>query len=281
LIISQAFLLYEKDKKIQGYSPKTLTAYRLQANLLIRYFGDVDINTITYEKLKDYLSKDYERLKPSSIGHRVRFLKSLYRWALDEGYIDINPASKLKEPKEGSKIPKLLTREEVEILKSACKKPIEHALIRILYATGSRIGEIHKLNKNDIDFENRVIVVNGKSDKERKVFFNAECKIWIHNYLKFRNDDCEALFVTERNPKRRSSIAQLRYVVKRVAKRAGMNISVYPHRFRHSLASHMFEKGAPLDFVQHILGHTKSDITKRFYIHTNTEMSRQLYDRFY
>lgn len=75
--LSEAWASYESDKRIEGYSRHTIKAYRIQAGLLIRWKGDQAIDSITYDDLKSYLAKDAERLKPSSLGHRVRFLKSL------------------------------------------------------------------------------------------------------------------------------------------------------------------------------------------------------------
>lgn len=83
---------------------------------------------ITTENLKHYLSEDDKKLKPASLGHRVRFIKSLFRWAHDEGIISKNPAAKLKEPKTGKRIPKFLTEKEIELLREACYSPMENAL---------------------------------------------------------------------------------------------------------------------------------------------------------
>jgi len=99
LLLSKAWELYESDKRIEGFSHQTLNAYQLQSKLLIRYFNDVDIESLTTDKLKGYLAKSSEHLKPSSLAHRIRFMKSLFRWAHEEGYLSKNPAAKIKEPK--------------------------------------------------------------------------------------------------------------------------------------------------------------------------------------
>ena len=84
-------------KRIEGFSPQTLIAYQLQVHLLIRHFGDVEIDLLTTEQLKDYLSKSSKTLKPSSLAHRVRSMKSLFRWSHEEGHISKNPAAKIKD----------------------------------------------------------------------------------------------------------------------------------------------------------------------------------------
>src|SRR4051812_17961653 len=97
LLLSQAWETYESDKRIEGFSPQTLKAYKLQSALLIRFLKDVQLDTITTDQLKAYLAKSSENLKPASLAHRIRFMKSLFRWSHEEGYIPINPAAKINE----------------------------------------------------------------------------------------------------------------------------------------------------------------------------------------
>jgi len=91
--------------------------YGFQCNLLERYFKDRRIDAMTTEDLKQYLGEAAEYLKLSSLGHRVRFIKSLFKWTHEEGFILKNPAAKLKEPKLGKRIPKFLSEHEIEHLR--------------------------------------------------------------------------------------------------------------------------------------------------------------------
>jgi integrase/recombinase XerD len=85
LLLSRARELYESDKKIEGFFLLTLKAYQLQTKLLIQHFSDVDIKSSTTDQLKGYLSKSSEHLKPSSLAHRIRFIKSIFRWSHEGG----------------------------------------------------------------------------------------------------------------------------------------------------------------------------------------------------
>lgn len=279
MLLSSLWSAYEADKRLEGYSMHTLKAYHLQHSLLLRHIGDIDIQSITHDILKTYLTETTQHLKPSSIGHRIRFLKSLFRYAHDEGLTIRNPASKLKEPKQGSRIPKALGEEVIEELRVSCASPLEGALIEIFYTTGCRIGEIVQLNRNSIDWESRSIIVRGKGDKEREVYFSTRCAILLKRYIRSRRDSDIALFVTERAP-RRMSIAQMRYVIKRVAKRAGVEVNVYPHALRHSYATHLLNNGAPLEVIQSFLGHAKMDTT-RLYAQLSGERRRELYRKYF
>lgn len=276
--LSEAWPLYETDKKLLNYSKHTLKAYKLQVRLLSEGLNDTDINQITYEQLKGYLSRQ-EHLKPSSIGHRIRFIQSLFRWAIDEGYVSKNPAARLKEPKLGTRIPKFLTEDDIETLREACISPLEHALTEFMYTTGCRIGEIATLNRATLDMQNGSVIVHGKGDREREVYFNTKCRIWLKKYMDVRKDKDPALFVTERAP-HRMSIAQIRYIIKRIAARAGIEVNVYPHRLRHSYATHLLNNGAPMEAIQQLMGHQKAETTQ-IYAQLSGERRRELYKRYF
>lgn len=81
IILSELWRLHETDKRIQGFSSKTLKAYALQHKMLMKELGDLDITENTLTLLKEYLAKQSNRLKPSSLGHRIRFVRSLFRYA--------------------------------------------------------------------------------------------------------------------------------------------------------------------------------------------------------
>jgi site-specific recombinase XerD len=91
----------------------------------------------------------------------------LPKWIHDEGYLRYNPAAKLKETKIGKRIPKFLTDLEIEHLREAC----DNTLFEFFYLTGCRIGEMVKLNWEDINFSGNSVIVHGKGYKEREVYF--------------------------------------------------------------------------------------------------------------
>ncbi|MFD2761804.1 tyrosine-type recombinase/integrase [Lentibacillus juripiscarius] len=280
MLLSEAWGKYQSDKKIEGYSPLTLKMYAFQCDLLKRYFGNIRMCDITTENLKQYLGEAGGHLKPSSLGHRVRFVKSLFKWTHEEGFILKNPAAKLKEPKLGKRIPKFLSEHEIEHLREGCHTPMENALFEFFYSTGCRIGEVAKLNRDDINFTENSVIVHGKGDKEREVYFNIRCAIWLKRYLDERVDDEHCLFVTERKPIRRMSVDTLRYIVKRISNRAGIKKTIHPHQLRHSYATHMVDNGAPLEVIQSLLGHEKSETT-RIYAHLSGKLRHDLYSKYF
>ncbi|WP_100407692.1 tyrosine-type recombinase/integrase [Bacillus solitudinis] len=279
MLLSQAYKNYESDKRIEGFSSQTLKAYKLQSGLLIRFFNDVPIQSLSTNQLKEYLAESSEHLKPSSLSHRIRFMRSLFRWSHEEGHIPSNLAYKIKEPKVGKRIPKFLTEREIEHLREACKMPMEKALFEFMFSTGCRIGEIVSLDKNCINWSNRSAIVRGKGDKEREVYFNIRCDIWLKRYIHNRKDTDPAIFVTDRSP-HRMSIAQMRYIIKRISSRAGINKTIHPHQLRHSYATHLLNNGAPIDVIQSLLGHEKTETT-RIYAQLSGRLRQELYRKYF
>lgn len=281
--LSEVYEVYEADKRLEGFSPHTFKAYKIQLKLLISHFGDVEIDSLSLVDFKKYLAKDSERLKPSSIGHRVRFIRSLFRYAHEEGYTPSFTVSKLKEPKQGARVPKFIIEEDLEKLRESCETPREKALISLLYSTGCRIGEVHRMDKAHVNWESRSIVVLGKGDKEREVYFDVKAKFWLNKYLAARTDENQALFVSERKldgDYRRSCIHQLRYTVKRIAERSEVAVNIYPHRFRHSFCTHLLDRGAPLEAISNLAGHARISTT-RIYAQLSGEQRRAIYNKYF
>lgn len=285
MLLSEVWNIYKSDKQLEGYSPVTLKGYELQHNLFLRHQGDIDINEVDYGIMKSYLAKDVNRLKPSSISFRMKYFRSVWRYAIDEGFISSNPASRLRDPKMPKRIPKAMSAEEIELLRISCETTLENALLETFFASGCRVGEIYQANRNIIDWTNQSMTIIGKGDKEREVYFDVRCAVWMKKYLNTRKDNDMALFVTERKFKsdggqpRRMSKDQMRWALRRIAKRAGID-KIYPHKLRHSFAMHMLRNGAPMEAIQAFLGHA-SISTTRVYADYDSEMRRQMYKKYF
>lgn len=115
--------------------------------------------------------------------------------------------------------------------------------------------------------------------KERECYFTVKTAIWLRKYLNTRKDAHPALFITERKPYRRISKERIREIIKEIAKRAGIEERVSPHKLRHTYATHLLNNGAPLEVVQEFLGHAKIETTK-IYCQLSGERRRELYRRY-
>src|SRR5690625_7592917 len=108
------------------------------------------MNEVSKESLKQYLIYDSGHLKPSSLGHRIRFIKSLFKWPREEGHISKNPAAKLKEPKLEQRNPKFLSKHDIEHLREACHTPIEYDSFEVYLSAGCHIEDVPKLHSQYI-----------------------------------------------------------------------------------------------------------------------------------
>ena len=286
--LTMAVRSYLEAKRLDGYSPRTLYSYRRQLQYLAERLGnDMTVNEIRLEHLRAYLS-GFTHLKTSSLANRVRVVKVFFKWLHEEETLLRNPAVKLKEPRLPHRIPKALSVEEVELLRDACENLLEHALVEFFFATGCRVGEVHGLDQDKLDWTRRSAVVLGKGNKEREVYFGAKAALWLRRYLGGRDDSCPALFVTDRRltqkggslSRQRLSVSQMQRIFKRVATKCGLATRVTPHVLRHTLATLLLNQDAPIAAVQSILGHA-SPTTTQLYVHLSGESRQATYRRYF
>ena len=148
-------------------------------------------------------------------------------------------------------------------MRDHCSNARDLSMIDLLASTGIRVGELVRLNKSDIDFENRECIVFGKGNKQRKVYFDARTKIHLQKYIQERNDDNEALFVTLLSPYKRLKISGVEIRLRKIGKELKIN-KVHPHKFRRTLATMAIDKGMPIEQVQLLLGHQSIDTTLQY-----------------
>lgn len=256
--------LFISAKTIEGCSLKTMNLYRQELNKCI-IDSKLNATQMTTIYLRDYLSKYYENGKcsKSTIDSKRRMISSFFAWMEDEEYIIKNPMRRIHKIKTDKIIKETYTDENMEVLRDNASNIRDLAIIDLLYSTGMRVGELVKLNINDIDFENRECIVFGKGNKQRKAYFDAKAKIHLEEYLNSRNDDNEALFVTLDVPHSRMHICGVELRLRKLGKKAGLN-KVHPHKFRRTLATKAIDKGMPIEQVQRLLGHSQIDTTMRY-----------------
>lgn len=247
--------LYLGNLLITGRSEKTEKQYRMHLQMLLEKL-DKPIQDITSDDLLTYLALYKVNRKVSN-----RYLNSLrvcfnsfFGWLYRKNYIVDNPAKAIEYIKFEKKIKKPYTDEEREILRCYCKSERELAIIDVLYSSGMRIGELVRLNRQDIHFDSKDCVVFGKGKKERKVYISAAAAYHLKNYLESRTDDNPALFVSKGKPFNRLSEHGVRQLLQRLGKRAGIE-HVHPHRYRTTAATNAINRGMPVQEVQMLLGH--------------------------
>lgn len=251
-------------KRIEGCSEKSLKYYETTIGAML---GKVNltIREISTDSLRGYLA-DYQLERGSSkvtIDNMRRIFSSFFGWLEDEDYILKSPVRRIHKIKTDKPIKETFSDESLELLRDACDEVRDLAMIDLLASTGMRVGELVRLNREDINFHERECVVFGKGGSERVVYFDARTKIHLLNYLESRTDKNVALFSTLASPHERLQIGGVETRLREIGKRADLN-KVHPHKFRRTLATRAIDKGMPIEQVQHLLGHVKIDTTMHY-----------------
>ena len=251
-------------KRVEGCSDKSMLYYQSTLNNALRKVGK-DVKHITTDDLRTYLD-EYQQTSGASrvtVDNIRRILSSFFSWLEDESYIIKSPVRRIHKVKTGKTVKETYTDEALERMRDYCDTARDLAIIDILASTGMRVGELVKLNRNDIDFQNRECVVTGKGNKQRKVYFDARTKIHLQNYLDERTDENEALFVTLLAPYNRLQISGVEIRLRQLGRELNIH-KVHPHKFRRTLATMAIDKGMPIEQVQHLLGHQSLDTTLQY-----------------
>ena len=251
-------------KEIEGCSKRT-TKYYESTLLKMNSKLDKEITHMTTDDLRTYLT-DYQKINncsKASVDNIRRNLSSFFSWLEEENYILKSPMKRIHKIKTDKVIKETYSDETLELLRDNCNNLRDLAIIDILASTGMRVGELVKLNINDIDFENRECVVFCKGNKERPVYFDARTKIHLKNYLNSRTDDNPALFVSLDAPYDRLKISGVEIRLRQLGRRLGIQ-KVHPHKFRRTVATKAIDKGMPIEQVQSLLGHSQIDTTMHY-----------------
>lgn len=251
-------------KEIEGCSKRT-TKYYESTLLKMNSKMNKGITHMTTDDLRTYLT-DYQKINDcskASVDNIRRNLSSFFSWLEEENYILKSPMKRIHKIKVDKVIKETYSDETLELLRDNCDCLRDLAIIDLLASTGMRVGELVKLNINDIDFENRECVVFGKGNKERPVYFDARTKIHLKNYLNSRIDLDPALFVSLDAPHERLNISGVEIRLRQLGRRLGIQ-KVHPHKFRRTVATKAIDKGMPIEQVQSLLGHSQIDTTMHY-----------------
>lgn len=271
--------IFLSAKRVEGCSEKTLRYYETSIR---RLFAAVDshVTHMQTDDLRGYLS-DYQQQTQCSKGNIDnirRIMSSFFTWLEDENYILKSPVRRIHKIRSNKTVKETYTDEALETMRDQCGCLRDLAMIDLLASTGMRVGELVRLNRDDIDFENRECVVFGKGSKERPVYFDARTKIHLKNYLESRSDDNPALFVSLLSPYNRLEISGVEVRLRKLGRKLGIT-KVHPHKFRRTLATRAIDKGMPIEQVQRLLGHAKIDTTMQYAMvnQNNVKISHRKY----
>ena len=261
---SKLLELFISAKRIEGCSEKSLKYYKIVIENMLTSLKTA-IRDLTTGDLRTYLAHYQQERKSSkvTIDNMRRIFSSFFGWLEDEDYILKSPVRRIHKIKTDKTIKETFSDEGLELLRDACDEIRDWAMIDLLASTGMRVGELVRLNREDINFYERECLVFGKGNSERIVYFDARTKIHLINYLDNRQDDNPALFVSLSFPYNRLLIGGVETRLRQIGEKADLN-KVHPHKFRRTLATRAIDKGMPIEQVQHLLGHVKIDTTMHY-----------------
>lgn len=261
----------------RSLSKNSIEAYIRDVNKLRDYCENdspaIMPQDVTFNNLSDFI-KWMDINNPRTQSRTISGIRSFFRYMAIEGKIDENPASLLESPRPGSRLPDVLSVEEIDsIIKAIDLSRPEgqrnRAIIETLYGCGLRVSELINLRLTDINFRDEYIVVTGKGDKQRLIPLNQKTIKEIRYYLQDRNSlktiiDQNILFLNRRGKK--LTRVMIFTIIRELCLVAGIRKKVSPHTFRHSFATHLVQAGADLRAVQEMLGH-ESILTTEVYTH--------------
>lgn len=251
-------------KRVEGCSEKSLSYYESTIrNMQLGINKSEDL--ISTEDLRNYLDsyQTSSRVSKVTMDNIRRILSTFFAWLEDEDYIIKSPVRRIHKIRTGKTVKETYSDESLELMRDFCDNSRDLAMIDLLSSTGIRVGELVKLNRNDIDFENRECIVFGKGSKERRVYFDARTKIHLQKYLSERDDGNDALFVSLQRPNNRLLISGVEIRLRNIGRALNLN-KVHPHKFRRTLATMAIDKGMPIEQVQQLLGHQSIDTTLQY-----------------
>lgn len=278
----------------RGASPHTVKAYREDLTALADFLADEGGRTpepeaVTVADLRGYVAALGEAgYAKSTVARRMSAVRSFFKFARREGWIDSSPADALRNPRKGRRLPHFLSAEEVTRLLAAppAEKPDglrDRAILETLYSAGLRVSELVGSNDGDLDLAQGLLHVRGKGRKERLAPLGSLAVAALRAWLAARvvsprepSGEGTPLF-TNRFGRRLTTRSVARMLEKHLAV-AGIDPRTSPHTLRHSFATHLLDRGADVRSVQELLGHS-SLVTTQVYTHVSATRLREAYDK--
>jgi site-specific recombinase XerD len=254
-----------RELTIRNYSPKTIKTYMSCVRSFEEYSLPRPIKELSADDVRDYLLYEIEdrRLSAGTISQIINSLRFLfvevYKRPFEIGVIE--------RPKRGSKLPVVLSLEEVRAILEGLGNLKHRVMLMLVYSAGLRVGEVVKLKPEDIDSGRKMIhVQSGKGRKDRYTLLSDVVLEYLRMYWKAYKP--RTWLFEGQIPTEPYSVRSAERVFENAAKKAGIQKDVSIHTLRHSFATHLLEQGTDIRFIQELLGHS-SVRTTEIYTHVS------------
>lgn len=281
------YLEYERR-----YSVHTVQSYQNDLQQFESFLTSIDSNlfpqAVTYQHIRAWIiSLVEDGLQPTTVNRKVATLKSFYKFLLQRKELDNDPTQRLQPLKVSKRLPQFVKEDDLNAILDGVEFPEDFhgnrdkLILELLYGTGMRRAELIGLKDSDVNFSGHQIKVLGKRNKERIIPVHQGVIELVKKYQHHRNDvfgslQHEHLIVTDKG-----KVSYPALIYRTVEKYLGTVVSIdkkSPHVLRHSYATHLLNKGADLNAVKDLLGHSSLAATQ-VYTHNSLEKLKRVFDQ--
>ena len=284
----------------KGYSDHTIRNYRVDLDQFGHFLmekareggkdGLPTIESVHFRLIREFLGRLFGKCRKTTIARKLSAIRSFFNFLEKKGLKTGNPAADLPAPRREQYIPNYLPVDEMfRLLDRPDRRSAlglrDLAILDVLYSCGLRVSELTALNLESVDFEQGLVRVLGKGNKERIVPIGKEAIGSLRGYLEAshglrknreRDAKVDPLFINFRGC--RLSSRSVGKLVKRYGKEGGLASDISPHDLRHTFATHLLDGGADLRSVQELLGHVSLSTTQK-YTHVSLDKLMEVYDK--
>jgi len=292
-VLSESIDRYLDFLEFEGhFSPLTVRNYTLYLKRILGFISHKvqkpKISAISAPVIEDYKKNLVKMgLSTKTLGFHLIALRSFLKWERRKGVKTLN-AEEVVIPKTASSKMDFLSGEDVEKLMNApdlktLQGKRDKAIMELLYSTGLRVSELANLDRDNIDFIKKEIIIVSTGKKQRSIFLSLRALGWIENYLKSRKDDGKPLFIHHKgstNGNTRLTVRSIQRAILKYKKKAAIKSEVTPKTLRSSFAVDLLVAGADTRSVQKKLGH-KNISTTQLYTHVTNKQLRDIHTAFH
>ncbi len=284
--------LYLLRCDVEGKSPRTVRAYRESLTRFLRALAEDGApsaaSAIESAHVYTYLGR-YTHLRTETRHRYFREVRCFFNWLVEAEYLERTPFRGMRNVRVPQRIVQPFSGDDVTRLLTACSEgPMaerDRALLMLLLDTGARCSEVVQLNLADLDLDtHRLRVLHAKGNKQRVVPFAGRCEAALRSYLAVRGDEPGPLFLASTGhanllPGVALQPNGLKQLLRRLGAKTGI-AKVHAHRFRHTFATWAIQHDARELVVQYLLGHSSSDMVRRYSSSYRSEQAAMRHVRF-
>ena len=272
---------FENFLKLErNLSVNTIKSYRSDLKKLEFYLSKTSAKKLSFidpDIVREFLYEQSKRVSAKTQGRIISTLKTFFNFLVLEKLINDSPIENIDYPKIDSKIPLVLTTYEIDkLISCAFSKKFglrNQTIIEIMYSCGLRVSELTEMKISNIFFDESLIKILGKGNKERFIPLSGTAKKLLYNYITYNrknlSQDKQSIDIVFLNNRGKKLTRVMVYnIINDAALEAKINKKISPHTLRHSFATHLIENGADIISIQKMMGH-ENVVTTEKYLHVN------------